>query len=145
MHSTLVQSTVLNSTPPPDPGPVKLNVERVRAWFGTHEVLHGIEMPIADRSVTAIIGPSGCGKSTLIRSLNRMRGTTMAVCTHDLNMAAALCEEVVLLRDGEVLAHGRTADTITVANIRATYGVSADVHFHAEAGHLAVVPIALTS
>ena len=65
-------STVINSTPPPAPSPIKVNVEGVRAWFGTHEVLHGIDMPVADRAVTAIIGPSGCGKSTLIRSLNRM-------------------------------------------------------------------------
>src|SRR5215510_12081661 len=64
---------MLNSTPPPPmPNSVKLGVEDVRAWFGDHEVLHGIDMPIAERSVTAIIGPSGCGKSTLIRSLNRM-------------------------------------------------------------------------
>jgi iron complex transport system ATP-binding protein len=82
--------------------------------------------------------------AALLRSLNQTHGTTMAVCTHDLNMAAALCDEVVLLRDGEVLAHGATADTITAANIHATYGVTADVHFHTQAGHLAVVPIART-
>jgi iron complex transport system ATP-binding protein len=82
--------------------------------------------------------------AALLRHLNKTRRTTMAICTHDLNMAAALCEEVVLLRDGEVLAHGPTADTLTVANIRATYDVTADVRFHAEAGHLAVVPIART-
>jgi phosphate transport system ATP-binding protein len=69
-------STALNSTPPPDPSPVKVNVEGVRAWFGSLEVLHGIDMPVADRAVTAIIGPSGCGKSTLIRSLNRMHELT---------------------------------------------------------------------
>jgi iron complex transport system ATP-binding protein len=68
----------------------------------------------------------------------------MVVCTHDLNMAAALCDEVVLLRDGAVLAHGPTADTITVDSINAAFGVAADVHFHAAAGHLAVVPIART-
>jgi iron complex transport system ATP-binding protein len=83
--------------------------------------------------------------AALLRRLNATHRTTMAVCTHDLNMAAALCDEVVLLRDGVVLAHGATADTITVDNIRATYGVAADVHFHAEAGHLAVVPIARIS
>jgi iron complex transport system ATP-binding protein len=69
----------------------------------------------------------------------------MVVCTHDLNMAAALCDEVVLLRDGAVLAHGPTTDTMTVDSIRATFGVAADVHFHTAAGHLAVVPIARTS
>ena len=83
--------------------------------------------------------------AALLRRLNRTHGTTMVVCTHDLNMAASLCDEIVLLREGAVLAHGATADTITVDNIRAAYGVAADVHFHAAAGHLAVVPIARTS
>lgn len=83
--------------------------------------------------------------SAVLARLNATRGTTMVVCTHDLNLAAGLCHEVVLLKGGRVLAHGPTADTITAANIRATYGVEADVHFHAEAGHLAVVPIARTS
>ena len=42
------------------------------AGFGSTEVLHGIEIEIPARQVTAIIGPSGCGKSTFIRVLNRM-------------------------------------------------------------------------
>lgn len=83
--------------------------------------------------------------ATLLRRLNKIEGTTMVVCTHDLNMAAAVCDEVALLRDGAILAHGPTADTITPDNIRATFHVNADVRFHAEAGHLSVVPIARTS
>ena len=47
-------------------------VQQLRAWFGSVEVLHGIDLAIAPRKVTAIIGPSGCGKSTFIRCLNRM-------------------------------------------------------------------------
>ncbi len=50
----------------------KMTVRGLRAWFGTHEVLHGIDMDIVENRVTAIIGPSGCGKSTFIRCLNRM-------------------------------------------------------------------------
>jgi iron complex transport system ATP-binding protein len=80
----------------------------------------------------------------LIRHLNGARGTTMVLCTHDLNLAAAVCEEVVLLREGRVLAHGTIAETLTTANIRATYAVDADVRFHPEAGRLAVVPLART-
>jgi iron complex transport system ATP-binding protein len=81
----------------------------------------------------------------LLRRLNVERGTTMVLCTHDLNLAAAVCDEVVLIERGRVLARGATADTLTTANIRRTYGVEADVHFHDRAGHLAVVPIARTS
>ena len=80
--------------------------------------------------------------AALLTRLNRERGTTMVISTHDLNLAAALCAEVVLLRQGRVLARGRTNDVLTVANIRALYGVDADVEYHARAGHLTVVPIA---
>lgn len=50
----------------------KYVVRDLRAAFGSAEVLHGIDLDIHERSVTAIIGPSGCGKSTFIRCLNRM-------------------------------------------------------------------------
>ena len=39
-------------------------------------------------------------------ALNRERGMTMVLSTHDLNLAAALCRQLVLLRDGRVLAAG---------------------------------------
>ncbi|MGE0448354.1 MAG: ABC transporter ATP-binding protein [Vicinamibacterales bacterium] len=80
--------------------------------------------------------------ATILRGMNRQRGTTMVVSTHDLNLAVSLCERVVLLRDGRVLAQGPTAGTLTTDNIRALYGVEADVQFHTRAGHLTVVPLA---
>ena len=78
----------------------------------------------------------------VLRQLNADRGTTLVVSTHDLNLAAALCQRVVLLKDGRVLANGPTSETLTADNIHALYGVEADVHFHARAGHLTVVPLA---
>jgi iron complex transport system ATP-binding protein len=80
--------------------------------------------------------------AALLRRLNTQRGTTMVVSTHDLNLAAAVCERVVLLKEGRVLARGTTEETLTAANIRLLYDVEADVQFHARAGHLTVVPIA---
>jgi iron complex transport system ATP-binding protein len=79
--------------------------------------------------------------ASLLRRLNAERGTTMIVSTHDLNLAAALCERIVLLKQGRVLAHGLTKDTLTSEHIRLLYGVEADVQFHRRAGHLMVVPI----
>ncbi len=80
--------------------------------------------------------------ATLLGRLNRERGTTMVVSTHDLNLAAALCARIVLLKDGRVIAHGATSEVLTEANIRSVYGVEADVRFHERARHLTVVPIA---
>jgi iron complex transport system ATP-binding protein len=78
----------------------------------------------------------------LLTSLNRDRGVTIAVSTHDLNLAAAVCHQLVLLRSGRVIAGGPTSDVLTPAHVRALYGVTADVHFHHGSGHLVVVPIA---
>jgi len=41
-------------------------------WYGAVQALHGIDLTIPERRVTALIGPSGCGKSTFLRSINRM-------------------------------------------------------------------------
>jgi len=80
--------------------------------------------------------------AALLRRLNAERGTTMVVSTHDLNLAASLCDHIVLLKSGRVLADGATKETLTADNIRRLYDVDADVQFHPRAGHLTVVPIA---
>jgi phosphate transport system ATP-binding protein len=54
------------------PRPAKIEVRDLRFWYGTKQVLHGIDMAIHPQRVTALIGPSGCGKSTFLRTLNRM-------------------------------------------------------------------------
>jgi iron complex transport system ATP-binding protein len=82
--------------------------------------------------------------AALLKRLNAEGGTTMVVSTHDLNLAAALCERVVLLKSGSVIAHGPTAETLTAGNIRLLYDIEADVQFHPRAGHLTVVPLGRT-
>ena len=49
-----------------------IDVRNFDFFYGDHQVLHGINLDIPDRQVTALIGPSGCGKSTFLRSINRM-------------------------------------------------------------------------
>ena len=80
--------------------------------------------------------------ASLVTRLNRDRGVTIAISTHDLNLAAAVCRHVVLLRDGRVLADGPTTDVLTPDNVRRLYDVEADVRLHEPSGHLVVVPMA---
>ena len=79
--------------------------------------------------------------AALLRRLNDTRGLGIVVSTHDLNLAASLCDELVLLRDGRVVAHGATRDVLTPAAVQALYDVHTDISFHDEAGHLTVVPL----
>jgi len=49
-----------------------IDVDGVDFYYRTSRALHGINLQIPEKKVTALIGPSGCGKSTLLRCLNRM-------------------------------------------------------------------------
>src|ERR1700723_1290448 len=49
-----------------------IEVDGVDFQYGKTKALHGINMKIPEKQVTAFIGPSGCGKSTLLRCFNRM-------------------------------------------------------------------------
>jgi sn-glycerol 3-phosphate transport system ATP-binding protein len=42
-------------------------IRGVRKSFGHSEIVHGIDLDIADGEFVVILGPSGCGKSTLLR------------------------------------------------------------------------------
>ncbi|HEX5091989.1 MAG TPA: sn-glycerol-3-phosphate ABC transporter ATP-binding protein UgpC [Burkholderiales bacterium] len=48
----------------------------VRKSFGTTEVLHGVDVSIADGEFCVLVGPSGCGKSTLLRMLAGLENIT---------------------------------------------------------------------
>ncbi len=47
-------------------------VHDVRKSYGTHEVLHGIDLTVAPGEVTVVLGASGSGKSTLLRCINHL-------------------------------------------------------------------------
>jgi iron complex transport system ATP-binding protein len=80
--------------------------------------------------------------ASLLVRLNRDRRSTMVVCTHDLNLAASICGELVLIRRGRVIDRGTPEAVLTKANVRALYEVDAEIAFHPRAQHLTVVPIA---
>src|ERR1700687_2230319 len=48
------------------------DVDGVDFSYRASKALHGINLQIPEKQVTAFIGPSGCGKSTLLRCFNRM-------------------------------------------------------------------------
>ena len=76
----------------------------------------------------------------LLLRLRDERGVAIVISTHDLALAGALCERVLLLRDGEAVAEGRTAEVLTRENVRALYGVEVDVINHAS-GRRILVPL----
>ncbi|MEP1198933.1 ABC transporter ATP-binding protein [Tateyamaria sp.] len=46
-----------------------VKIEDIRKSYGAVEVIHGLNVDIADGEFVALVGPSGCGKSTLLRMI----------------------------------------------------------------------------
>ena len=51
---------------------IKMQAENMDLYYGNFKALEGINIPIYEKQVTALIGPSGSGKSTFLKTLNRM-------------------------------------------------------------------------
>lgn len=48
---------------------VILECARVRAGYGSREILHGIDLTVNRGEIVSLIGPNGCGKTTLLRAV----------------------------------------------------------------------------
>ena len=46
-----------------------IRLDRLIKRYGDVQVLHGIELEMADNEFTVLVGPSGCGKSTTLRMI----------------------------------------------------------------------------
>ncbi|WP_299360681.1 sn-glycerol-3-phosphate ABC transporter ATP-binding protein UgpC [uncultured Paracoccus sp.] len=46
-----------------------VTIDGLRKSYGATEVLHGVDVDIAEGEFVVLVGPSGCGKSTLLRML----------------------------------------------------------------------------
>ena len=57
----------------------------------------------------------------LMKALNEEKGLTVVAATHDINLAAAYCNRIMLLRNGHIHSLGVPGDVITETNIRAVY------------------------
>ncbi|MFI6521511.1 ABC transporter ATP-binding protein [Spirillospora sp. NPDC050679] len=74
--------------------------------------------------------------------LVRRLGVTAVVALHDLNLAAAFCDRIVVLDGGRVVAAGTPAEVLTPALLADVYGVAAEVGAHPRTGvpQLTVLP-----
>jgi iron complex transport system ATP-binding protein len=59
----------------------------------------------------------------LVRELADHHGTALGVVLHDLNHAASVADEVVLLHQGRVRAAGAPAEVLTADHLSAVYGL----------------------
>jgi len=53
-----------------------ISLKSVEKWFGTVQVIKGVDLDIRDGELIIFVGPSGCGKSTLLRMISGLEETS---------------------------------------------------------------------
>ncbi|QMW66563.1 ABC transporter ATP-binding protein [Mumia sp. ZJ1417] len=72
----------------------------------------------------------------IVRDLADDHGIAVGIVLHDLDQAAAVADEVVLLVEGKITAVGTPQEVLTTELLSPAYGVTVDVHVDPHDGHL---------
>jgi phosphate transport system ATP-binding protein len=59
----------------------RMQIEDFSVYYGDHQAVKNVSLPVRQGEVLALIGPSGCGKTTLLRSINRLIDITAGAST----------------------------------------------------------------
>jgi len=70
----------------------------------------------------------------LILTLNRERGLTIVMVSHDMNAASEFCDRLILLQKGRVYKTGSPEEVITEENIESVYGCEVWIDHHPVSG-----------
>ncbi len=77
-----------------------VDIRNVKKAYGTIEVIHGLNLSIADGEFVALVGPSGCGKSTLLRmiaGLEDISGGEIAIKDRVVNHVAPRDRDIAMV------------------------------------------------
>lgn len=77
----------------------------------------------------------------LLTDLNRIRGTTVVMVLHDLNLAARYADHLVALASGRVHMSGRPEDVLTEETVRHVFGLESRVITDPISGRPIMLPI----
>ncbi|ESP93063.1 ABC transporter ATP-binding protein [Pseudoalteromonas luteoviolacea] len=62
-----------------------------------------------------------------IMALAKSLGITVVASFHDLNLAAALCDSILVINNGKLVAHGSPQSVVSSSMLAQVFGVNADV------------------
>ena len=78
---------------------------------------------------------------SLAHPKNKAQGKAVLAVLHDVNLASAWCDEIVLLSEGRIAASGPPAEALTAETLRRVYGVQVRVQNAPGTGRPLLVPL----
>lgn len=118
--------------------------QRQRAWMAM-ALAQDTPVLLLDEPTTFLDIAAQIDLLDLAWMLNREEGRTIVVILHDLNMAARYADEIVALKDGEVIASGAPADVLNGDVLRTVFGIEATIADDPRTGAPLVMPISAST
>jgi polar amino acid transport system ATP-binding protein len=104
-----------------------IEVRELHKYYGSNEVLKGIDFHVDFGQVVCVIGPSGSGKSTLLRCVNRLEeptsGTILVegidICDPETDLDAVRTRIGMVFQQFNLFPHLSVLQNLTLAQRRA--------------------------
>lgn len=77
----------------------------------------------------------------LLTYLAHQHGRTLVVVLHELNLAAAYADQLIMMKKGQVFTQGSPEDVFTASNLYAVFGLKANIITCPESGSKICVPV----
>lgn len=77
----------------------------------------------------------------LLVDLNQSRGTTIVLVLHDINLAARYSDELIVMQQGQVFAHGSPKQVITEETVNHVFGLDNQIVVDPVSGTPLILPI----
>lgn len=100
--------------------------QRQRAWIAM-VLAQDTDVILMDEPVNHLDMKYQYAVLGLVRELSVRHGKTVIVVLHDLNLTSAFADDVIMLRDGRVVAAGPVEQALTAANVEQVFDLKADI------------------
>ncbi|WP_300642673.1 ABC transporter ATP-binding protein [Nocardioides sp.] len=114
--------------------------QRQRVWIAM-ALAQQTDLLLLDEPTTFLDVSHQVDVLDLLTDLNRLRGTTVVMVLHDLNLAARYADRLVAVRAGRLHAAGDPAEVLTVEVVRDVFGMESQVVEDPVSGKPIVLPI----
>jgi iron complex transport system ATP-binding protein len=64
----------------------------------------------------------------LIQKLNRERGITIVIVSHDIQLMSSFLDRIIMMKNGSVIADGTPEEIINAGNIKTVYNCDAEIY-----------------
>lgn len=76
-----------------------------------------------------------------LKELNEKENKTIIAILHDLNLSAAYCKNIILMKKGSIFSNGLVEEVLTKENLKEVYEMNFEIHKIPTNGQLCFVPI----